>query len=409
MQPTRILVAVILFLVPSAGWAAPTRQAHPTLGVGDEVHLQLKTVENLSINTDALRGKLVLLDFWATWCGPCMQEAPHMVDVFQKYNNKGLVMLGISLDDGPAEMKQIAVQKGLVWPQTIDLNRRFSEMFGVTGIPHTVLIGPDGHILWKGHPAGGLDQAIERAFKEHPPQLVDPKVLASANAMLDEVSQKTQAGDTRGAIKLLGKVPAAARADEAFAAKAADAQKKLEESANGMLDGVQKQIDAGQYTEAVAKLRELSDALTGLPVAGKARKMLGELMSRPEARAAIAHAEKNQRANEALAAAEKLKAEKKHELAYAHFKEIVKAFAGTDAAKKAGEEVAGYEKDPAFLKHVTESSMATRARGALSMAESYRRAGRMDLARTKYQSVIDEFPGTSYSETAKRALKDLGD
>src|SRR5205807_5762445 len=115
---------------------------------------------------------------------------------------------------------------------------------------------------------------IEKPFKEHPPQLVDPKVLAAATAALDEVEKRMKDGDTRGAIRLMGKVPAAARANEQFASRASDVQKKLEQAGDAMLADVKPLIEKKDYVNASARLRELADGLTGLPVAAKARKEL---------------------------------------------------------------------------------------------------------------------------------------
>lgn len=384
--------------------------ARAGIQVGDELKVSIKTVAGPTITMEQLRGKLVVLDFWATWCGPCMQMVPHMVEMNEKYGGKGLQIIGVSLDQDRQQMLQVIKQKQMTWPEYFDGsgwdNKLWKEL-GSDGIPYTILVSPEGKVLYAGHPAAGLDQAIERAFKEHPPVLVDPKVLAQAKQQLDEVQKKIDAGDSRGAIKLMGRIPASARADGDFAAKAADVRKKLEESANALIGEVQTQIDQGKYVEAVPRLKELTEALSGLPASVQAKKMLSDLMSNPKARAAIAQAEKNAKANDALDVANKLKAQKKDELAYAHFKEIVKAFAGTDAASKADEQVKGYEKDAAFMKKASADATAAKANAALKLADSYRKAGRADLARKKYQTVVDEFPGTSYAATASKALGEL--
>ena len=393
--------------IPVAFFAILPTLASAALKVGDPVTLNYKTVDNVVVSSEALKGKLVLVDFWATWCGPCMAEAPHMVDVYQKYAPKGLVVLGVSLDQDAATMKPIALQKGLIWPQTVDTTHNLSAMFGINAIPHTILLGPDGVMLWEGHPAGGMDEAIAKAFKEHPPQLVDPNVLREARSSLSEVEKKIEAGDTKAAIKLLGRIPASARADADFAARATDVQGKLEETAKGMLAEAKTQIDGGQYVEAVGRLKELADALTGLPESAKARAMLNSLMSKPEAKAAMAAADRNAKATAALEIAQKLQAQKKDDAAYLRYKDIVKLFAGTDAAATAQTQVAAYEKDPQFVKRVTDNAAATKANAALKMGDSYKAAGAVELARKKYQSVVDDFPGTSYAQTAQKSLDAL--
>jgi len=385
-------------------------QVSAVIGVGQQMSFQFKAVTGQTISTEQLKGKLVVVDFWATWCGPCMQMVPHMVELNQRYGTKGLQIVGISLDQDRGQMVQVTQQRGMTWPEYFDglvWNNKIWKQYGSNGIPFTVLLSPEGTVLFAGHPASGLDQAIEKAFREHPPQLVDPRLLSQATQQLDQVEEKIQAGDSKEAIRLLGKVPLAATLDEAFATRVTAVQKKLEDAADSMLSEVKTQIDGKEYTQAVPKLKQLADALAGLPASAKAKKMLNDLMSNPDARAAIDAQEQGVRADAALKAALDLQAQKKDEAAYARFKDIAKAFAGTDAAAKAQEQVQQYEKDPAFVQYITEKATTNKARAALSMAANYKEAGRTDLARKKYQSVIDEFPGTAYAEQAKKGLSEL--
>ena len=384
--------------------------ARAVVQVGQPVTVQFKAVDGTNVSTEALKGKLVVLDFWATWCGPCMQMVPHMVEMNQKYAPKGVVIVGISLDEDRAAMLQTIKQQGMTWPEYFDgagWGNRIWKQYGANGIPFTILLGPDGTALWSGH-AALLEDQIVKALKEHPPQLVDPKTLAQAKQMLDDAQEKIQAGDMRGAIKALSRVPVAAKLDEGFATHSAEVQKKLETSADSMLADVQKMIDAKQYTEAVPKLKELADAFYGMPSSTKAKKMLSDLVSNPDAKSALNQAEKSTKAEEALAGADKLRAQKKHELAYERYKEIAKAFAGTEAADKADAQAKVYEQDQAFVQRVNDKAGATRAKAALSMAASYKNAGKLELARQKYQSVIHDFPGTTYADAARQALADLG-
>jgi len=144
----------------------------------------------------------VLVDFWATWCGPCMNEAPHMVQINKDYASKGLVMIGISLDGAASDIAPVAKQKEMTWQQLWapgDWHSTYAETWGVNSIPQTFLIGPDGAVLWRGHPAQ-LDEVLKKAFKEHPPQLVSPEGAQAgggcvcANRFSSE-RQKLPAGD----------------------------------------------------------------------------------------------------------------------------------------------------------------------------------------------------------------------
>ena len=131
--------------------------------------IQFAAVDGTKVNTADLHGKVVLVDFWASWCGPCMAEAPHMVEIDNTYGPKGLQILGINLDDDKQRMLKAASDKGFTWPQYFDgqgWDTVFAKRFGVDGIPFAILIGTDGRILWKGHP-GDIDSALASAFPAH--------------------------------------------------------------------------------------------------------------------------------------------------------------------------------------------------------------------------------------------------
>src|SRR5947209_9865130 len=145
--------------------------ARAAVQIGQPVSVRFKAVDGTNVSTDALKGKLVVLDFWATWCGPCMQMVPHMVEMNQKYAAKGVVIVGISLDEDRAAMLQTIKQQGMTWPEYFDgagWGNRIWKQYGANGIPFTILLGPDGTALWTGH-AALLEPQIVKALKEHPP------------------------------------------------------------------------------------------------------------------------------------------------------------------------------------------------------------------------------------------------
>ena len=112
--------------------------------------------ENLSLST--YRGKVVLLDFWATWCDPCREETPHFVELQHRYGDRGLQIIGISMDDGPEPVRAFYEQFHMNYPVLMG-NAKTGELYGgVLGLPITFMIGRDGRIYAK-H-IGATDAAV---------------------------------------------------------------------------------------------------------------------------------------------------------------------------------------------------------------------------------------------------------
>lgn len=108
-----------------------------------------KTLDGKSLSLDDYQGKVVLLNFWATWCGPCLGELPNVKANYDKYHSQGFDIVGISLDEEEAELREFVEKRELPWPQIFD--GMFSEVgdahtYGVEAIPFTLLIGKDGKI-----------------------------------------------------------------------------------------------------------------------------------------------------------------------------------------------------------------------------------------------------------------------
>lgn len=101
-----------------------------------------------------LRGKYVLVDFWASWCGPCRRENPNVKRIYNKYKNKGFTIFSVSLDENPDHWKMAIEKDGLEWPYHVsDLKRWQSplpQIYGFDGIPFTVLVNKEGKIIAKG-------------------------------------------------------------------------------------------------------------------------------------------------------------------------------------------------------------------------------------------------------------------
>ena len=116
-----------------------------------------------------LRGKVVLLDFWASWCGPCRRENPAVVKAYEKYNSQGFEVFSVSLDSNLDKWKNAIEKDGLVWPYHVcDLKgwgNAASRAYGISSIPHALLVGRDGVIIETHLRGRALETELEKLFK----------------------------------------------------------------------------------------------------------------------------------------------------------------------------------------------------------------------------------------------------
>lgn len=113
--------------------------------------ISLKNPEGKTISLSSLRGKVVLIDFWASWCGPCRRENPNVVKLYHKYKDKGFTVFSVSLDKDAAAWQRAIKADGLIWPNHVsDLKEwqtPLTKLYGFNSIPYTVLVGKDGKII----------------------------------------------------------------------------------------------------------------------------------------------------------------------------------------------------------------------------------------------------------------------
>lgn len=110
------------------------------------------------------KGKYVLVDFWASWCGPCKKEIPNIASVYEKYKGDDFDVLSVAVWDKPEDTKASAVEHGVVWSQIINAQRIPTDIYGIEGIPHIMLVGPDGTILKRGLRGADIEKAVSEAL-----------------------------------------------------------------------------------------------------------------------------------------------------------------------------------------------------------------------------------------------------
>jgi len=124
-----------------------------------------------TIKLDDLKDKVVLLDFWATWCGPCREELPFVQAAYEKYHPEGFEIVGISFDEDRKELESFIAENNMTWTQIFEGKMFKSEMnkdFQVQGIPFTLLIGRDGKIAAINPRSLMLEPEVEKALAQKP-------------------------------------------------------------------------------------------------------------------------------------------------------------------------------------------------------------------------------------------------
>ena len=120
------------------------------------------------INTDgalelsALKGKVVVVEFWATWCRPCRASIPYLNDLHDRWKDKGVVVIGLT-DEPPEDVRQFVRKTGIRY--AVGAGSLSSFDYGVRSIPHAFVIAGDGTVVWDGYPGRNLDQAVAQAHK----------------------------------------------------------------------------------------------------------------------------------------------------------------------------------------------------------------------------------------------------
>ncbi|HYC77914.1 MAG TPA: TlpA disulfide reductase family protein [Planctomycetota bacterium] len=124
-----------------------------------------KDTTGASVSLDQYKGKVLLIDFWATWCPPCMAEVPHVVAAYAKYKDRGFEVLGITLDNEETlpKMDEVMKAKGMTWRQIVNGKEAdLAELYGVESIPTTYLVDQEGKIRRMNLRGKALEQALEK-------------------------------------------------------------------------------------------------------------------------------------------------------------------------------------------------------------------------------------------------------
>jgi cytochrome c biogenesis protein CcmG/thiol:disulfide interchange protein DsbE len=186
-RPKSKSVAVLLFVALAACnrerpvSAAPKPKPKPKTAAAAEPQAEAgdvmpaysaKLLDGKSFDVASEKGNVVLLNVWATWCGPCRFETPELQALHEKYDARGLRVVGVSVDEGgDVEVKKFVAENKVTYPIAIDAEGRVASVLRTTVLPTTVLIGRNGRIVWRKigpvlpNETAALDTLIEKTLK----------------------------------------------------------------------------------------------------------------------------------------------------------------------------------------------------------------------------------------------------
>ncbi len=138
-------------------------------GVGDKMEIAFTAIDGKEVDVTKMKGKVILIDFWATWCAPCVAEMPNVIKAYAEYKDKGFEVVGISLDEDKSALEGFIAQNNMTWPQYFDgkgWGNEIAQRFGIGQVPATFLVGKDGKIIASNLHGSQLEEKLKEVLSE---------------------------------------------------------------------------------------------------------------------------------------------------------------------------------------------------------------------------------------------------
>ena len=160
LQTVRLLAVATVAAVSSMAGAAVT----PSAGAPD---FTLPSLDGPNLRLQEQRGRVVMINFWATWCGPCRVEMPHLSKLYEKYRGSGFTVLAVNIDEDPQKAASLAKQLGMRFPVLLDTEKKVSRLYDLSTMPSTVLVDRDGRVRFvhRGY-RDGYEDTYDKQIRE---------------------------------------------------------------------------------------------------------------------------------------------------------------------------------------------------------------------------------------------------
>jgi thiol-disulfide isomerase/thioredoxin len=271
----------ILSVMTAAFVLAAASNVQAAVGVGD-IAPEISSTSTFNaptrkVSISQFRGRIVLIDFWATWCGPCVASIPHLQMLHEKYAKQGLVVIG-QTDKSSRSLSSFIKQKKMTYIISVGAQMAPAQ-YNVSGIPHVVLIGPKGKVLWRGHPSGLQERMIQQALTTVTAKsgAADfPKFDTPSSDRTVSLAQRTIAKGRIGSslIRLRKIVEINKNQDQVTAAKSV--LETVEKWYQGKLAEAEEAIKKGDAIGAYKIYNDLARAMAGAPEAAELNKKKSE-------------------------------------------------------------------------------------------------------------------------------------